>query len=57
MNSLNPEEFELRNQSEPWKEILKEKTTNPVEWIGFVEKNRNDRIGKFLPELIEKLSK
>lgn len=54
LNSIDPETFEL---NEEWKEILKKETTNPSDWIRFFEKNKSDKIGKFLPDLILKLYK
>lgn len=52
INSIDPQKFQLK---ERWKEILRKKTSRAEDWIRFVEKNRNDVIGRFLPELIEKI--
>lgn len=35
-------------------DILKEKTDKPDMWLGFIDKEKNDSLGKWLPQFIEK---
>lgn len=37
--------------------ILRSKVDSPDAWIKFIENNKNDKMGKWLPDLIVKLSK
>lgn len=47
----------LRNQEPEYVKILKSKVNSPDEWVKFVEANKNHPVGKWLPDLIVKLSK
>jgi cell wall-associated NlpC family hydrolase len=48
---------EYSAKEEEWIGILKSKVNQPDDWIKFVEKNKNDPMGKWLPQLIIALDK
>lgn len=58
-NSLDPEIYISKMsdiKQNQFERILKEKVNNPSAWLKFIDENKNHPIGKFLPDLIEKLN-
>lgn len=53
-NAVDPEPLILIE--EEYVKVLREKTSNPQGWIAFIEKNKTDPVGKYLPELIAKIN-
>lgn len=52
--TVDPVTFELEPE---WIRILKSKVSQPEDWIKFVEDNQSHPLGRWLPQLIVKISK
>lgn len=53
-NSVDPKEYLITISKH--EQILREKSSNPEGWLDFIERNKNDKVGKYLPELIIKIN-
>ena len=55
LNGVDPKPYLFDKTMAEWERILRSKVDSPDAWLKFIDENKDHPVGRFLPQLIEKI--